>query len=234
MIRVYWFRHVLGSPGLQALLPVTLHRLRCQRDDRQPPQVSVLPDHLHRLITIHLGHHNVHQHNRNVRRALQHGDCLAACAGGQHRHASAFQNTAQREDVADVIIDHQHLAAHQRLVGAMQPLKHALLLRRKIRNHAMQEERRLIQQTLRRLNVLYDNAARQCPQPRILIRRQLLACKHHDRKLNERGRLLHPLQHLDSGHVRQSKVQNHAVERLLLDLCQRIFAGIDDRNVDVL
>ena len=98
----------------------------------------------------------------------------------------------------------------------------------------MQEERRLIQQPLRRLNVLHHNAARERAQPRILIGREFLAREHHNWQLNQRRRLLHPFQHLDAGHVRQSKIEDHAVELLLLDLCQRIFAGIDDRNVDVL
>ena len=38
-------------------------------------------------------------------------DRLAARAGRQHRHAAALQHAAEREDVAHVVVDHQHLLA---------------------------------------------------------------------------------------------------------------------------
>ena len=44
------------------------------------------------------------------------------------------------------------------LVGAVQPLEHRLLLGRQIGDHPVQEERRLVEQPLRRLDVLEDDA----------------------------------------------------------------------------
>ena len=42
---------------------------------------------------------------------------LPAGGGGQHLHVAAFQRARQREDVARVVVDHQHGAAGQHLVG---------------------------------------------------------------------------------------------------------------------
>ena len=70
-------------------------------------------------------------------------------AGREHRHPTSFQNTAQREDVANVIVHNQHLLSDKRLIGSMQAVEHPLLLRRQVGNHAMQEERRLVEQTFR-------------------------------------------------------------------------------------
>ena len=56
-----------------------------------------------------------------------------------HFHAAAFQDAAQGEDVAHVVVDYQHGLANEVVIGAMQAFDHLLLLLRKIGDNAMQE-----------------------------------------------------------------------------------------------
>ena len=112
-------------------------------------KLGVLTDHLHRLIAVHLRHHDVHQHDRHVRRRFQRCAIaslpVVAVSTFMPRRSSTLR---QREDVAHVVVDQQHRAADQILVGAVQPLEHALLLRRQIgrptrcRNSAVSSSRR--------------------------------------------------------------------------------------------
>ena len=83
---------------------------------------------------------------------------LATVGRADHLHVVVLEQRRQREDVARVVIDHQDLAAAQDFIRAVQTLEHGLLLRRQIGDHAVQEERRLVQQPLRGLHVLEDNA----------------------------------------------------------------------------
>ena len=54
---------IIGGAGFQTLLTVAFHRFGGQRNDRQPPESRVGADHLHRLIAVHFGHHDVHQND---------------------------------------------------------------------------------------------------------------------------------------------------------------------------
>ena len=98
-------------------------------------------------------------------------DGFAAGAGGQHRHSAALQHAAEGEDVAHVVVHHQHFLADQRVVGTVQPVEHLLLLRRQVGDDAMQEQRRFIQQALRRFHALHDDAAGQRVQAGVFLRR---------------------------------------------------------------
>ena len=60
----------------------------------KPPEGRILADHLHRLVAVHFRHHNVHQHNRQIRRGFENADGFAAGAGGEYRHAAAFEHAA--------------------------------------------------------------------------------------------------------------------------------------------
>ena len=74
-------------------------------------------------------------------------------------HATPLQHARQGEDVAGVVIDQQHGAADQILVGAVEPLEHALLLGRQVGDDAMQEQRGFVEQTLGRFDPLHHDAA---------------------------------------------------------------------------
>src|SRR5216683_259378 len=123
-------------------------------------------------------------------------DRFTAGPSSKNRHASPLQHAAEREDIAHVVIHHQHLLSHQSVIRTMQLLQHPLLFRRKVRHHAMQEQRRLIQQSFRRLDSLDYYAARQGVQTRVFVRRELLPGKHHDRQVAERRRVAELLQHI--------------------------------------
>ena len=93
-------------------------------------------------------------------RRLEQVDRLAAGRRRQHLHAAPLQHAAQREDVARVVVDEQHRLADQILVGAVQPLEHALLFGGQVGDDAVQEQRGLVEQPLRRFDALDDDAAR--------------------------------------------------------------------------
>ena len=70
----------------------------------------------------------------------------------------------------------------QHFVRAVQPLEHLPLGFRQVGDDAMEEQRRLVEQPLRRLHVLQHDALRHRSQPRLLVGGQLLAGEHHDRQ----------------------------------------------------
>ena len=85
-------------------------------------------------------------------------DRLPAVGRADHLHVLVLEQRGQREDVARVVVDDQHLAAAQHLVRAVQPLEHLLLLLRQVGDDAVQEQRRLVEQPLGRLHVLEHDA----------------------------------------------------------------------------
>src|SRR6516164_2865131 len=122
LVRVDGFGHVIGGAGLEALLTVALHRLGRERDDRQQAELVVAADAPHGLVAIHLRHHDVHQHQRQIVRALDEVDGFLPVGSSDHLHVVTLEQTVEREDVADVVIDHQHLAPAQGLIALVQRL----------------------------------------------------------------------------------------------------------------
>src|SRR5215471_21521752 len=96
----------------------------------------------------------------------------------------------------------------------VQAVQHPLLFLRKIRNHAMQEQRSLVEQPFRRFDVFDYDAARQLVEPRILLDRQLAAGKDYDREVCRSGLSAQPLEYFEPGHIGKPQIENHAVERL--------------------
>ena len=166
----------------------------------------------HRLVAVHVGHHDVHEHHAQVGRALDDLDGLAAVGRADHLHVVVLEQRGQGEDVARVVVDHQHFAAAQDLVRAVQPLEHRLLLRRQVGDHAVQEQRRLVQQPLGRLHVLEDDALGHRLELGLLVGAQVLAGEDDDRHVRQRRLGVHLLQQLEAGHVGQAQVEHDAVE----------------------
>src|SRR5439155_1087250 len=77
--------------------------------------------------------------------------------GERYAHTVIFEHARQREDVANIVVDDEHMLTREDCVCVVQPLEHAPFLLRQLRLYAVQEERRLIQQPLRALDVLYDD-----------------------------------------------------------------------------
>jgi hypothetical protein len=67
LLRVYRLGEIVHSASLQAFFALALHRFCRQSDDGQLSALALFPDRLHRLIAIHLWHHNVHQNNCDLR-----------------------------------------------------------------------------------------------------------------------------------------------------------------------
>src|SRR5207247_2445753 len=103
-------------------------------------EIVVGADGTHGLIAVHFGHHDVHEHDGQIVGRFKHLDRLAPGGGGQNLHAAALQNAAQGEDVANVVVHHQHAFADQVIVGAVQALEHLLLRRGQIGHDAVEEE----------------------------------------------------------------------------------------------
>ena len=85
-------------------------------------------DFAHRLVAVHLGHHDVHEHDAQVGRSLNDLDGAPAVGRADHVHLVVLEQGGEREDVARVVVDHEHLAAAQDFLRAVEPLEHVLLL----------------------------------------------------------------------------------------------------------
>src|SRR5262249_39800767 len=149
--------------------------------NRQTAELRILPDLLHRLIAVHLRHHDVHQDNGDVRIGFDVLDGLVASRRTQNLHAAPLEHAAQREDVAGIVVDQQNGAVDEILVGAVEPLEHALLFRRKVCYDAVEEERRLIEQTLGRFDAFHHDAARHRMEPGVLFGAELPPGEYYDR-----------------------------------------------------
>src|SRR5205807_1451661 len=124
LLGVHRLGDVVRSPRLEALLAVALHGLGGEGDDRQQPELMLAADAAHGLVAVHFRHHDIHQHQRQILGALDQLDRLLAVGCRDHLHAVALEQGVEREDVADVIVDHQHLAAAEGLVALVQRLDH--------------------------------------------------------------------------------------------------------------
>jgi len=145
---------------ISAIHLTDMDRLRRQRDDRKLFESLLVSDFTHGLIAIHFRHHDVHQHDRQVRRRFDECNRFVAGGRGQDVHTAPLQHTAQGEDVSGVVVNEKHRLADEILVRVVQAIEHALLVGGQVRHHPMQEQRGFVQQPLRRLDSLDDDASR--------------------------------------------------------------------------
>jgi hypothetical protein len=103
---------------------------------------------------------------------------LAPGSSSENNHATTFQNTAQSKNVSDIIVNDKHLFSDQSIVGTMQPFQHFLFLWWKIRDHPMQKQCGLVQETFRRFHTLDHDAASQGVKTCVLFGRQILPSKY--------------------------------------------------------
>ena len=143
-------------------------------------------------------------------------DRLAAGGRGQHLHAAPFQHAATaRRCCATSSSTSSTVRPTRSSSERVEPLQHALLFGRQIGDDAVQEQRGLIQQPLRRFHALDDDAARhgvQTARPR---------SADNSRPVNtttgtSARRLVaaHAFKHLEARHVRQAQVEHDAVAGL--------------------
>ena len=122
----------------------------------------------------------------------------------------------------------------QIFIGVAQPLKHALLVRREIRNHAMEEKRRFVEKPLRQLDPLHDHAASNRMQLGVFLGRQLASGEHDHRNLRQRVILPNMLKQLEPRHIRQLEIENDAIGWLLPKHRQSLAAIVGGDDFDVL
>ncbi len=123
-----------------------------------------------------------------------------------------FEQARQGEDVAHVVVDDEHFLANQGLVGLAQSLQHLLLGGGKVGRDQMQEQWDLVEQPLRRLNILQYDALGHPRQANAVSLGQVLSRANDDRQLPKLGILADVFHQLKTGDVRQPQVENHAVE----------------------
>ena len=112
--------HVLGGARIDAALALSGADVRGQGDDREVRAPRQLAHGPHRRVAVHHRHHDVDEHDVDVRRALEDRDALLAALRRDHLELAALEQRGEGEDVAEVVVDHQRLHAGQ--AGADLPL----------------------------------------------------------------------------------------------------------------
>ena len=176
-----------------------------------------LPDRPHRLVAVHLGHHDVHEHHVYLGIVLQPGDAVPAAFGVDHLHFAALEERGQREDVADVVVHHQRGAAGQGRIGAVQLLQHPPLRLGQSGRNPVEEQRGLVEQPLGRLRILDHHRLGHPPKLGLLPLGELLPGVDDGGELPQPDLSLDPGDQLETGHVGQAEVEHHAVEGLALE-----------------
>src|SRR6202008_420056 len=177
--------------------------------DRQPPEGRIPADDLHRLISVHVRHHDVHQNDSDIRSRLKCRDRFPAGARRQNRHSASFENAAERKDVAHVVIYNQYFFPHERFVGMVQEVKHLLLFLRQISYNAMQKEGGFVQKPFRRLDTFHYHAASQHAKAGILVRRKVFASEDHYRQVTEHRGVAETFKYFKSGHIWKTEIEYH-------------------------
>src|SRR5580700_8709044 len=107
MIGLHRLGEVVGGPRLDALLPVALHRLGGERDDRQVDELRHLPDGPHRRVPVKFRHHHIHQHQRDVLVALQRLYPGTPVFRIKDLGPKPLEDARESEDAARVVVDDQ-------------------------------------------------------------------------------------------------------------------------------
>src|SRR5665213_801536 len=66
LLRVHRLGDVVRGPGLDAFFPIALHGFGGQGNDGDELENLFPPDGLHGVVTVHFGHHDVHQHDLQI------------------------------------------------------------------------------------------------------------------------------------------------------------------------
>ena len=110
-------------------------------------------------------------------------DALAAVLGEHDLHAALLERRGEREHVADVVVDHEHLAAVQGCVAGPQMAEQLPGLDRQRRFGPVQEQRRAVDQPLRRVGDRDHGRLRGRVQPRAVGLGQAGGDERDQRKL---------------------------------------------------
>ena len=188
---------------------------------------------MQRLVAVHFRHHDVHQHDAQIGIILDDFNRLPPVRRADDFHLVIFQNRRERKNVSRIVVHHERLAPAQRLVGIVQPREHLLFRFRQTRHDAMQEQRRFVEQTVRRLHVLEHDALGQRSQLLLLLGAQFLPGEHDDRHVAQGRFRLHFFQKRITAHVRQAQIEHAAVELIVHQYLERVRSRADRLNFNV-
>ena len=107
--RVDGLREVVVGPGLDAALAFARHDLAGDGNDGKLGEPPVGPDGADGVVSVHDRHHDVHEDDVDVRRALQNGECLGSALRHDNIGVAPLQQGGKGEDVAEVVVDEEHL-----------------------------------------------------------------------------------------------------------------------------
>ena len=148
-------RQVVRSSGVEAFLAVALHRLRGQGDDRQPAVApAFLTDRAHRLVAVHLRHHDVHQNDRHVVLRFERGDRLVTGPRRENLHPASLQNAALNAKMFRMSSSTTRTVFPTRSSSERLSRSSIFCFSGKIGEHAVQEQRGLVEQPLGRFDPL--------------------------------------------------------------------------------
>src|SRR4051794_38672958 len=104
----------------------------------------------------------------------------------------------------------------------MQAFEHLLFFGRKRRSGAVQKESRFVQQALGRFHALDDYAAGEHVEMGIFFGREFLTGEDNDGQISERGNVADALEHIESRHIRQTEIEDHAVNTARLEKIESV------------
>lgn len=104
---------VIGSTGVQTFLPIALHRFGSNGNERDVSDRRRPANAPHRLVAVHLRHHDIDQSCVNIGNLFQQRDTVSAAFRMQHLYIVGLQDTGERVDVADIVVDDENLRPRQ-------------------------------------------------------------------------------------------------------------------------
>src|SRR6185312_12177603 len=143
-----------------------------------------------------------------------------------------FEHCCQRKKVPDVVVYDQHILAGEDVVLQADILDDPALFRGELAVVDMQVQDRFLEQVLERVHALQQNGIRRAIQMIQFLFVKIL-CRIDDHRRELSLALTDLSDQLDTGDVRQSIVEDNAIELLHVVLLQRRFAIGSDRDFDI-
>src|SRR5579875_2323808 len=233
LLYIQRFGYVVRCSRIYAPLAVALHRLGGDGDYRQVLEAAVGADCLNRLVAVHLGHHDVHEHDVDVGRLLQGLQGVLAGLRVDDVHVVSLKGAGHRENVPHVVIDDENFSAREDRVHVPGALQDLPLLLGQIGLHPVQEKRGLVQKPLGRAGLLQDDRLCRLAQPGFFLLGKLARGVNDDWRLGRLRFGFDSLDELEAAHVRETEIEHYAVIMLRFQLRKRIGRGAHRGGVDI-
>ena len=110
---------IVGCACIETFLAIAFHRLGGDRDQGNVGNCRRIANLAHRLVSVHLWHHDIDEGDIHIGIFIQKGYPIASPLGVQNLDVVGLQHAGQRVDVTDVVIDDENLRAEQ--AGIVEP-----------------------------------------------------------------------------------------------------------------